>query len=204
MLTYRPETVLPSGIVLDDSGIRFPVVISYDEWAALAAPIGRMVRLSMWVLGDWLNEGTERFGELAEQAVALTGLDYDTIRNARWVTTKFPLERRRPELSFTHHQEVAGLDPEVADRLLVEALPVLRDGSDAAMSCRDLRSRAREERQIASGFGPRYRYLVGVASQIHTQADHLLGEKPVAALDTLADILKEARDYCRALDEGTW
>lgn len=98
-----------------------PAFADYAAWADYAPVVGGMVRRSMWLLGDWLRVGEARWGEMYTQAVNDTGLDAGTLRNAKYVAGRIEPSRRRDELSFSHHQEVAPLPPARQDALLSEA-----------------------------------------------------------------------------------
>lgn len=104
-----------------ETGLDLPEDLAYDDWVSVGAALRHMERNVKWWLGDWWRYGERRYGELAGAAAA-TGLDGETVRGAAWVATKFsePV-RRRTDLSFEHHKEVAGLPAEKADRLLEEA-----------------------------------------------------------------------------------
>jgi len=64
---------------------------------------------SAWCLGDWLVYGEMTYRGRYHEAVEQTALDYQTLRNYAWVVKRFPLARRRGNLSFGHHAEVASL-----------------------------------------------------------------------------------------------
>jgi hypothetical protein len=55
-------------------------------------------------------QGTgEKWGDKYEAVIEATGLSYNTINNTKTVTKAFEFTRRRVNLSFTHHVEVASL-----------------------------------------------------------------------------------------------
>ena len=77
----------------------------------------------MWAIGDWWAFGQQRYGE---RAAVVNGDDwdgpkYEVCMNAASIARKFETSRRREVLSWSHHAEVAALDPADADRLLDEA-----------------------------------------------------------------------------------
>ena len=76
-------------------------------------------RSVMWWIGDWLRFGDGKWGETSAQAVEDTGRQGQTLLDAQWVASKFvDNSRRREELSWSHHKEVAALPPAEADELL--------------------------------------------------------------------------------------
>lgn len=98
-------------------------------------------RVGFWV-GDWIRAGERLYGERRyTQALQETGYAYQTLKNARRVSGKFPVETRTHEgLAFGHYDAVSALPPEDADELLQEAVEV-------KLSTRDLRERAKHRQQ---------------------------------------------------------
>ena len=98
--------------------------LPYDRWEALGRFLGSLGRRCSWYVGDWLIFGEALYGESAAQGVEattreryseaerVTGLDHGTLMNVRSVCSRVPRERRRPELPFSHHAEVASLEPD--------------------------------------------------------------------------------------------
>ena len=83
--------------------------MSFDEWASVGSRIARIHSGSTWALGDWLLFGECRFGERYRSGLDVTNLNYQTLRNYAWVARSFAPARRREQLSFQHHAEVASL-----------------------------------------------------------------------------------------------
>jgi hypothetical protein len=99
-------------------GLRLPASLSFARWQALGRRIGSIANASSWWLGDWAVYGESSYGEKYKQAIAVTGLDYQTLRNYAWVAGRFDLSRRRDNLSFAHHAEVAALPEQAQDEWL--------------------------------------------------------------------------------------
>ncbi len=96
----------------------------------------QMERSIMWWVGDWLNYGERRYGEMYAQAVDATGYENGTLRTAKWVAGSFELSMRMDNLTWTHHQIVAALPSDERAALLTKAG---RDG----WTCADLRREMR-------------------------------------------------------------
>ena len=64
----------------------------------------------MFIIGDALRYGERRWGETYAQVMDATGMAYQTLANAKWVASRVPVQRRRTELSWSHHAEVASLE----------------------------------------------------------------------------------------------
>lgn len=82
----------------------------YDKWSDKLQIAVKNYRTSLWEIGDLLNEGEKRFGELFAQAAADTKLASSTLHNAKWVCASIPKNIRHDHLSFSLHMEVAKLD----------------------------------------------------------------------------------------------
>ena len=97
---------------------QFDPLLPFEAWRELGIKIGRYANGSTWWLGDWLVFGKHKYGPRYREAIDVTGLDYQTLRNYASVARHFEPERRRHDLSFQHHAEVCGLDRERQDQWL--------------------------------------------------------------------------------------
>jgi hypothetical protein len=123
------------------TAMSFDPLMSFAMWTALGARIGRCANASCWWLGDWLAFGKAKYGRRYKAAIALTGLDYQTLRNYAVVSRRFEMSRRRDTLSFQHHAEVCALPHDDQERWLDRAAEhgwsrqALRRRVRASMSC---------------------------------------------------------------------
>jgi hypothetical protein len=101
-------------------GLTFGEALTFDSWMALGERLAGVKGSLHWWIGDWLNFGEVRYGETYAQALGTTGFDYQTLRDDKYISGRFPLSRRRDDLSFAHHREVASL-PEVQADAWLEA-----------------------------------------------------------------------------------
>ncbi|WP_422771344.1 LmbU family transcriptional regulator [Plantactinospora sp. WMMC1484] len=102
-------------------GLRFPSGITFEQWAEAGPKLSSLVDSFAWCLGDWLVYGQDRYEGRYAKTVERIGLDYQTLRNYAWVARKFESSRRRENLSFQHHAEVASLPPAEQDAWLDRA-----------------------------------------------------------------------------------
>jgi hypothetical protein len=96
--------------------------MSYPEWLRMGRRIGTIGRVSAWWLGDWLRYGEGRFGSRYAAGARVTGYDAQTLMNMVYVATRFPVSRRREEISWSHHAAVAALRPDEQERWLDRAV----------------------------------------------------------------------------------
>lgn len=95
--------------------------LSIDSWRHVGRQISLIHNSSTWWMGDWLIYGESKYPDRYRRALADSFLDYQTLRNYAWVARAFAANRRRSDLSFQHHAEVASLDEAEQDRWLDRA-----------------------------------------------------------------------------------
>lgn len=110
-----------SQVVATRIGLRLSGTLSFDNWQRTGSQISKLADLSSWCLGDWLAYGECQYTSRYRRAVEIVGLNYQTLRNYAWVARRFDLSRRRDNLSFQHHMEVAKLPPAEQDWWLDKA-----------------------------------------------------------------------------------
>ncbi len=94
---------------LTSCGIKFHGDLTTDEWTALGEKLGDAERSIGFLIGDWINYAEEKWGEKYNDAIAATGLEYQTLRNYAWVAKRVQLSARADNLPFRHHLVVAKL-----------------------------------------------------------------------------------------------
>jgi len=93
--------------------------LTFDDYQHLAHTLTLLEGACAWWWGDLLTQAEaalgEQYAQLVEEKAART------LSNYAWVASKFPPARRREALSWSHHAEVAKLDPPDQDRWLEQA-----------------------------------------------------------------------------------
>ena len=105
---------------LGKTSLTLPKNLSFEDWEGIGKQLQHIEGSVQWWIGDWLNYGEHAWGEMYAQAV--NEEQGNTWRNYKFVAANVDLSRRRDKLSFSHHYEVAGLEPKEQDRLLDEAV----------------------------------------------------------------------------------
>jgi hypothetical protein len=132
------------GILAPGTGLELPARLSFETWLRIGQQLSAIASSSAWCLGDWLSYGQATYTSRYRDAIEQTSLEYQTLRNYAWVARRFPLSRRRDNLSFGHHAEVAALPEPEQDFWL-------RKAGSLGWSRNHLRSQIREslrERQL--------------------------------------------------------
>ncbi len=110
--------VVPQTEYLQPAALALPEGLSFEEWQDVGRFLEQTNGAVQWWLGDWLNYGEAAYGEKYAQALDAERWEYGALRNMAYVAGRVEMSRRRDNLSFSHHAEVASLDPDVQDRLL--------------------------------------------------------------------------------------
>jgi len=134
----RPRAALPTA-----TGLSFDALLPFRAWSAIGARIARHSSATTWWLGDWLIYGQAKYGRHYKEAIAATGLDYQTLRNYAMVARRFEMSRRRDGLSFQHHAAVCALSDADQERWLDAA-------SAQGWTRNELRRRLRSPRPSAA------------------------------------------------------
>jgi len=122
-------------------GLTISSDVTYEEWEDIGYQLARVGKGWQWWVGDWINFGEKKYGETYKAAIEATGLAYSSVKKLSLVVGQFALDRRRSNLSFNHHAEVQGLDPQEQDELLSEA-------ESEGLSCAAVRERVRAMKGI--------------------------------------------------------
>jgi hypothetical protein len=117
----RTNSVRSRQLRFTSTGASFDPRLPFHAWQEIGRKVGRHASTTGWWLGDWLAFGQFKYGPRYREAIAATGLDYQTLRNYATVARRFEPARRRADLSFQHHAEVCALPNEDQDRLLALA-----------------------------------------------------------------------------------
>jgi propanediol dehydratase small subunit len=134
---WRP---LPGTAVTKRTSFSLPPDTPLQEWSRIGRQLNALSASSAWWLGDWLIYGQVQYPDRYKQAVEETSLDYQTLRNYAWVARRYPVGRRRAELSFQHHAELASMPADEQDQWLDRA-------EKFGWSRNDLRNRVRASRR---------------------------------------------------------
>src|ERR687892_567221 len=113
--------------------------MSFSGWLDYGRRLGVMGRSAGCWIGDWLSYGNHVFGERYVRASRITGYDAQTLMNMAYVASRFDFARRRGKLSWSHHAEIAALEPEEQDHWLTKA-------EEDRLSVRCMREGIRRER----------------------------------------------------------
>jgi hypothetical protein len=88
--------------------LALPEGLAYEQWSDVLQMYAKLGKASQFWIGDALQYGEDRFGELYAQAASETGYSSESLRGMQWVASRIPASVRRLTLSWSHHQVAAG------------------------------------------------------------------------------------------------
>jgi hypothetical protein len=145
-------------VALTATHAEFHPLLPFEAWREMGRKMDRHANAVSWWLGDWLAFGRFKYGSRYKEAMAATGLEYQTLRNYSAVARRFEPSRRRDDLSFQHHAEVCRLPQPDQDRFLELA-------ASNGWSRNELRRRTR------AALGPRAAPALGGAVRLVVASD---------------------------------
>ena len=107
-----------SSFQLNKNGLVAIGTPTFEQWTKCGEFLKSANGAVHFWIGDWLNYGEKKYGETYAQAIDQTSYEYGTLLNDKYVASRVEISRRRDNLSFSHHQEVAALSPEEQTELL--------------------------------------------------------------------------------------
>lgn len=117
--------------------------LTIAEWTQVGARLAKVPNSWMWWLGDWFVMGEKTYGSTYAEAMEITELAYQTLKNAAYVARNVPPSLRRDGLSWYHHFAVAPLNAREQKLWLDRALA-------EGWSVHALRAELRKTRELES------------------------------------------------------
>ena len=110
--TLSPIVLLEQSGALTRTGLDLPATLTYDQYVAVGRCLTGLGDMTKFAQGDLLLFGeTGIYGDDYLQAVDEWGLSRHTLQNRAWVSSRVARSRRRENVSYSAHAEVAGLEP---------------------------------------------------------------------------------------------
>jgi site-specific DNA-methyltransferase (adenine-specific) len=177
MVEDRPALVLASEQVYvteTETGLIFREDTPIDVWSTLTARLIRAHKRLEFALADAINFG-RGYGERYANWVHDTQLSASSLNTISYVGRQIEVCRRRQDISFAHHAEVASLPPKMQDSLLglaVENGWKREDIRDAARTARrQIKAAERALLPTPTITDPDMRILVGDARSLNVESE---------------------------------
>lgn len=111
-LRQRQDSQLALPGIVSRTGMELHPGLSKTEWLEVGRKCALIDRANRWWIGDLLNYGEHEYGDTYAEALDLFELKYSALANYKWVAAVFEASTRVESLEWTHHRNVAALDPE--------------------------------------------------------------------------------------------
>jgi N6-adenosine-specific RNA methylase IME4 len=105
------KDIIYSGFKLHKNGLQAIGTPSFEQWQECGEFIKKSNGAVHFWIGDWLNYGEQKYGEMYTQVLDETQFDYGTLRNDKYLTSRVPLSLRSDNLTRGHALEIASLEP---------------------------------------------------------------------------------------------
>lgn len=119
------------------TGLLFAEDTPIAVWARVTTRLIRQHKRIEWAIGDAINFGERKYRGTYDQWVNQTGLSENTLATIAWVSREIESSRRREDVGWSHHREVAALQPE-------DQVALLDLAADKGMTRHDLREKVKE------------------------------------------------------------
>lgn len=89
--------------------LELPETLNEKEWTRIGNKLLRSGKMLHWWIGDWLAYGLNKWGDTVKELKELTEYADQTLWNMAYVSRAVPSSRRREDLPWSFHAEVASL-----------------------------------------------------------------------------------------------
>lgn len=137
---YKRFQLKPTGLIIPDD-------LDSEEWLDIFKVLRKLDEAIQWAVGDLVNHAETKWGETYTSMASVTEYSEKTLREYAYVSRSVQLSIRMDNLSFGHHQVVAGLkDPITKEPLQQEQEKWLKEASKNGWSIKALRNAIHAER----------------------------------------------------------
>ena len=173
-LTLRFAASLP--IELSRTGLKIGDNLTFEQWQRLGAELESVHASVQWWIGDWLNYGERRFGAMYTEALERTGYAYESLKQFKWVASRFELCDRSHNLTWTHYLAAAGIP---------DAHEWLERAEDAHWSKAQLQTEIRKQKYLTAQQRALSPTEQASATVYRAKAEWLLQQIPAESVDLL-------------------
>ncbi len=122
MATANDDGTLQIGrFTLTPTGLRVSRGATREEWEDVGKRLRSVGKAWVWLVADWMAYGQRQWKVTFEDASLLVGRSVKTLYNWSSIAQNVDISRRREKLDFSHHAEVAKLNPEDQTYWLTQA-----------------------------------------------------------------------------------
>lgn len=121
VINYTQRELVPVGAT--PVGYQLPASATYEEWRLDGRRLNLLDKWKNFAIGDWLLQGSDRYGEVCYQEVDEFGWgSHDKMKKLVWVARNVPPHNRDMRLTWTHHHHVASIPQDEQTKWLLLAI----------------------------------------------------------------------------------
>lgn len=192
------ESTLQYGRVqLTAVGLSIPDNLTEDEWYQMGLFLLRTDTSFKWWAGDFINYGENRkWGETYARLATQFEMGIKALYNIALVCRKVEFSRRRENLSFSHHQAVAALEPEQQTYFLDLSV-------QNGWTMRQLREAVKGKKTpTLSGYVRRFRKSMAKNREMLIDSLEMLDQIGQGDVDTVVSVIDEEIEALLAIKRG--
>ena len=177
--------------------------LSYEEYIGIGKQIGKAEAACQWWIGDWYNAG-HGYGDHAA-ACEEAGIDFGRAANCGMTCKQFEFSRRRENVSFSHHQEIARIDDISTQEKLLDKCEPGPDGEPEIKNVKELRKKVSAFKGLpAPSGGEKYQdyTLEGWAVSVNTML-YVMSFKPDFRKASTEELAKHLLGNIEGLASGS-
>ena len=125
---------------LSPTSLKFRREVTKQEWQEVFNALSLFDKCIHFWIGDCLAYKKQSWG-MYDELVDKTGFDKTTLKHDKYVAEHIESGRRRHDLSFSHHTDVASLEPDQQDKWLTKA-------SEEKLTIKELREEIKKDRPV--------------------------------------------------------
>jgi N6-adenosine-specific RNA methylase IME4 len=115
------DTLQLGAFTLGKTGLIVAGQPTLSEWEGCGRVLARIEGAVQFWIGDWVNYGAHTYHEKYDEVVDALGFDRQTVKNYAYVAQNIPSSRRRDDVLFSVHSEVAPLPLDKQAEILARA-----------------------------------------------------------------------------------
>jgi DNA modification methylase len=121
LVAQTSMNVVQTSFAFERCGLTLIGDLTFEDCLSCAKSIDSVESSKHWWIGDLLNCVEMKYGDKYKEFEEATGFDYETLRGDKYVASRVEFVRRRTNLSFGHHREIAPYEAKEQDILLAKA-----------------------------------------------------------------------------------
>lgn len=110
VIDEKTGEIITAGCEFTKTSLTLDPGINFDKWEIIGKQLNQIEGAIQWWVGDWLNFGERKYGEMYAQAIDESQVS--TWQNYKYTSKAVESSRRRELLPWSHHREVAALPPD--------------------------------------------------------------------------------------------